>query len=73
MDDKEIKSVQREFGLRLRALREEKGITQEQLAGDSGLDRSYVNTVENGGRNLSLIAIHKLAQALKVAARDLMG
>lgn len=57
----------REFGLRLKALRYEQGLTQEGLAEASGLHRTYVGQVEGGGRNVSLDAIHSLAIGLDVS------
>ena len=59
------------FGGRLRRLRTRLGWSQEKLAFDSGLDRSYVGGVERGERNISLKNIYRLAKALGVPARDL--
>lgn len=52
------------FGKRLKELRKEKSISQEQLALLSGLDRTYVNSVENGKRNISIVNIYRLSLAL---------
>jgi len=60
------------FGRRLRELRVLKGLTQEQLASVSGLDRSYVGGVERGERNVSLLNLHRLAQALEVTLQELL-
>jgi transcriptional regulator with XRE-family HTH domain len=60
------------FGTRLQRLRKEKGLTQESLALLCNLDRSYIGGVERGERNISLVNIHKIAVALKVAPRDLL-
>lgn len=54
----------RDFGRRLRALREQAGISQEELAFRSRLHRTYVSGVERGRRNISLVNIHRLARAL---------
>ena len=62
--------IQKEFGDRLRAIRESKGISQEKLALNANMDRSYVNSVENGKRNISLVNIVKIAIALDQSARD---
>ena len=58
------------IGNRIRALREEKGITQKDLAFDSDLDRSYIASVENGQRNISIVNVEKIANALKVSLKD---
>ena len=59
------------FGMRLRAVRKEKGLSQETLALEAGLDRSYVGGVERGERNISLENIEKLARALGVSVSEL--
>jgi DNA-binding XRE family transcriptional regulator len=58
--------VRREFGDRLREIRLAAKMSQEKLALECGLDRSYVGQVERGERNLSLENIHKLATALGI-------
>jgi transcriptional regulator with XRE-family HTH domain len=60
------------FGARLRELRLARGISQEALADEAGLDRTYVSGCERGRRNVSLKNIHKLAAALHVKPADLL-
>jgi len=60
------------FGRRLRDLRRQQGFSQEQLAAQSGLDRSYVGSVERGERNISLENICRLAATLKVPPSSLL-
>jgi len=60
------------FGLRLIEIRKEKGWSQERLALESGLARSYLGGVERGMRNIALLNIFKLAEALGVAPASLM-
>ncbi len=60
------------FGIRLRQLREKRGVSQEQLAQMVGMDRSYVGSVERGERNVSLENICKLAAGLAVAPARLL-
>lgn len=60
------------FGHRLAMLRKEKGWSQEQLALQSGLARSYLGGVERGQRNIALENIVKLARTLEVSAAVLM-
>lgn len=60
------------FGLRLRELRGQKGISQEKLALESGIARSYLGEVERGKRNIALLNIYKLAESLGVAPSELL-
>lgn len=55
-----------QFGHRLRELRSAQGVSQETLADISGLDRTYISGCERGKRNVSLVNIHKLSEALGV-------
>ena len=49
------------FGRRLRELREASGLSQELLAHEAGLDRTYISSIERGQRNISLENIERLA------------
>ena len=60
------------FGRRLRELRKQAGLSQEALAHDSGLDRSYVGGVERGEYNISLLNICLLADALNLPPAELL-
>ena len=59
-----MEEIQKLIGMRIKQLRKAKLISQEQLALLSGLDRTYVNSVENGRRNISIVNINRLAIAL---------
>ena len=48
------------------------GLSQEKLALDCGLDRTYISSVERGKRNVSLIYIHRLAEALGISPTELL-
>ena len=65
--------VRHEFGRNLRRLRSARGLTQEELAAASGLNRTYVGSIERGERNVSLINIHKLAAAIGVPPAELLA
>lgn len=67
-----LPDVQRQFGQRLRTLRLQKGLSQEQLADIAELHRTYVSGVERGERNISLVNIDRLARALGVPMASLM-
>jgi len=59
--------IKHKFAQRMRLLRNEAGISQEELAFRSKLDRTYINSVENGKRNISIVNIEKIAKALGIS------
>ncbi|MDR2625989.1 MAG: helix-turn-helix domain-containing protein [Zoogloeaceae bacterium] len=60
------------FGLRLIEARKRKNWSQERLALESGLARSYLGGVERGKRNIALLNICRLAEALEIPPATLM-
>ncbi|RZJ92664.1 MAG: XRE family transcriptional regulator [Chryseobacterium sp.] len=56
--------VRKKIGLRIRVLRQDLKLTQEKLANLAAIDKTYVNEVENGKRNISVINLEKLVIAL---------
>ena len=63
----------RQFGRRLRVLREEAGKSQGDLADRAGLSRTYLNQLEAGRRDPSLSTLTRLARALGVKLEALIG
>lgn len=61
-----------DFGSRVRALRLNAGLSQEQLAERARLHRTYVGSLERGERNVALVNIYALAEALDVPAQKLL-
>ncbi len=59
------------FGARITQLRKEKGISQDKLAHEGDMSRSFVGEVERGLRNPTLMNICKLADALGVKKSEL--
>lgn len=59
------------FGNRIRELRKDKGLSQEDFADLCGFDRTYVSGIERGTRNPTLKALEVLANALGVSIEDL--
>ena len=60
------------FGLRLAEIRKAKGLSQERLALESGIARSYLGGVERGQRNIALLNIYRLAETLGVSPATLL-
>jgi len=65
-------TTQPDFGLRLRELRRQRGMSQRQLAGDL-VSASYISLLESGDRMPTLDVIVHLAKILEVAPRELIG
>jgi transcriptional regulator with XRE-family HTH domain len=61
------------FASRMREVRLGRGMSQEDLAHEAGLDRTYISGCERRLRNPSLISVEKIANALDVPAGDLLG
>lgn len=64
--------IKEKFGNRLKALRKEKGLSQEELALKSSLNRPYISGIEQGKRIVSLEVMEKLAEALGVEIGELV-
>jgi transcriptional regulator with XRE-family HTH domain len=60
------------FGQRVRQLRKQKGLSQEEFAHTIKLDRSYFGSVERGERNISIENIFLIAEGLGVPAAELL-
>lgn len=60
------------LGWNVRELRKRRGISQEELALDADMKRSYVSDMERGKRNPTIKAIARLATALDVLPEDLV-
>jgi len=58
------------IGLRIKELRKNLNLTQEVLAFKADLDKTYVNEVENGKRNISIVNLEKIIVALDSTVKD---
>ena len=56
--------ITEKFGKRIKEIRNELGISQDDLSFNANLHRTYISSIELGKRNVSLINIEKLAKAL---------
>jgi len=63
--------LQKNFGKRVRELRNKADLSQEKLGFETGLDRTYISGIERGERNPSLKNISRLAKALKIPLSEL--
>lgn len=57
-------NINQRFGIRVKALRQSKKLSQEKLANLAEVDRTYLPEVERGERNISLVVAEKIANAL---------
>lgn len=61
------------FGERVRKLRKEQGLSQENFAAECGLDRTYFGGIERGERNVALRNIELIASTLNMTLSELMA
>lgn len=66
------KQILKKFGDNIKKLRLQKDMSQESLADASGIERSYMGTIERGERNPTLLKVYSIAKALKVSAAKLL-
>lgn len=62
--------IQVKVGNRIKELRKQMGLSQEKLANNCELDRTYLASVENGKRNISIINLEKIVKALNVTLKE---
>ena len=59
------------FGQRVRQLRQQKGLSQEDLGYETGLHRTYIGQIERAEKNITLRNIERVARELGVDIKDL--
>ena len=57
------------LGQRVRFLRKSKHLSQEELARISHVDRTYITSLENGHRNVSILLIQKICEGLNISLK----
>ncbi len=60
------------FGEKVREIRKEKGLSQEELAHKADLHRTYIGMIERAEKNITLLNIEKIAKALEVNIKELI-
>ena len=63
----------RRLGEYLRSVREEKGWSQEELAFQCGLHRTYIGSVERGEYNVTLLTLRQITDSLGISLVDAVG
>lgn len=61
------------FGAAVRAARKDRGVSQEELALRSEIDRSYLGAIERGEQNTGLLHMVRIAHALNITIVELMS
>jgi XRE family transcriptional regulator, regulator of sulfur utilization len=72
MTGRAAKRVRKVLGQRLRALRTQRGLSQERLGKGSGLSGKFIGEVERGEKSISIDSLYRVSVALEVPLRDLM-
>lgn len=62
----------KQLGLNVKVLRVKREMTQEDVAAEAGLERSYTGAIERGERNISVMTLLKLAKALNCRPVELL-
>lgn len=60
------------IGIKIKALRIERKLSQENLAGLSEIDRTYLQSIERGERNISLNVLVKISNALEIPVSKIL-
>jgi transcriptional regulator with XRE-family HTH domain len=68
-----VEAIQAQLGSRIRELRLRRDLSQEDLAEECGLHRTYIGDIERGRRNVSLQNIVRIARALRSTPSDLLA
>ncbi|MBI2968020.1 MAG: helix-turn-helix transcriptional regulator [Bacteroidetes bacterium] len=70
---KKKKKILIAFGEKVRQLRKEKGISQEELSFRADVHRTYIGMIERAEKNITLTNIEKIAKAFEVSVSELMS
>lgn len=66
------KSILQQFGQQVRRLRKERQFSQEELADRAQLHRTYIGMIERAEKNITLVNVAKIADALEISVASLM-
>ncbi len=63
--------ITEEVGKHIQNIRKSKGMSQEKLALNAGIDRTYLAGIESGKRNATIVSLEKITKALGVEMKDI--
>lgn len=63
--------IKSKIGNKIRKLRHQRDLSQEQFANLCGLDRTYIAGIEQGKRNVSIVNLEKIAKAFEISLSEL--
>ncbi len=72
MQKKLSKDFLKKFGANLKEIRESKGLSQSRLASIAQIDNSHIAKIEKGQKNITILTVAELAEALDVKPRKLL-
>lgn len=64
--------IARKLGARIQKLRQKSGLSQEELAFEADLHRTYISHVERGSRNITVLGLCKIAKGLKLTPAEIL-
>lgn len=65
-------NIAKRLGARIQKLRMEQGLSQEELAFEADLHRTYISHVERGSRNITVLGLCKIAKGLKIEPFEIL-
>lgn len=68
-----LTATHKRLGQRIKQLRKERSLTQEDLAFEAGVDRSYMGFIERGEKNATLSRFISICRKLKITLAELFG
>jgi transcriptional regulator with XRE-family HTH domain len=64
-------NIKSKIGKRIRDLRHERDLSQEQFSHICGLDRTYISGIEQGKRNVSIVNLERIAKGFDLSLSQL--
>lgn len=65
-------NIKEKIGKRVKKLRKDNNLSQEALANISNIDRTYIQSIEKGERNISITILEKIAKGFKISLSEFL-